>query len=33
MQTAHVKKGARLKDVIKWLSVGLEYKRKGIAKT
>lgn len=33
MQTAHVKKGARLKDVIKWLSVGLDYKRKGVTKS
>lgn len=33
MQAAHTKKGARPKDVLKWVSVGLEYKRKGVSKS
>jgi hypothetical protein len=33
MQTAHTKKGAKLKDVVKWVSVGLEHKRKNLTRS
>ena len=33
MQDAHVKKGARLKDIIKWISVSIDGKRKGVSKS
>jgi hypothetical protein len=33
MQNAHVKKGARLKDVLKWVTAGLKYKREGTTKS
>jgi hypothetical protein len=33
MQQAHTKRGARLKDVIKWVRTGLDYKRKGTVKS
>ena len=33
LQSAHVKKGAKLKDVVRWVSVALEQKRRGHVKS